>query len=215
MNTIREQESECFNEWQDSRPGLILDGVVNEADYVRSTPKLVFVLKEVNGCAPNWDLRTFLREKGGKGPTWNNVTRWIAALAPGGDRRSWNEVKKVNKSLRMDRLKSIVAMNLKKTSGGASSKRSEIERFAREDERFIERQISLYDPDFFVFCGVDPELVPQIRGVPARRTSRGIRFWEYKPGKYGIGFWHPQARFPAKLLYYFLADAAKELRGGP
>lgn len=120
----------------------------------------------------------------------------------------------MNGDIRRDRLRSVAAMNVKKVTGGASSNSQEIEEFARRDAPFIARQFEIYDPDFTVFCGVSRDLVPQFASSRDRQTSRGIRFREHRPGGFGIQFCHPQARYPAKFMYYALADAAEELRRG-
>ena len=55
---IRERENELFARWADRRPGLVMDGVVDETAYLASSPKILFLLKEVNDQnGGGWDLR--------------------------------------------------------------------------------------------------------------------------------------------------------------
>jgi hypothetical protein len=67
--------SVLFGKWRRNRLGFIADGVVDVAAYLTSSPKLLFVLKEVNERAGGArDRRQFLLG-GGRVQTWNNVTR--------------------------------------------------------------------------------------------------------------------------------------------
>jgi hypothetical protein len=46
--SVRELEDKLFAEWEGERKGFVKDGIVSEHDYFQSTPKIVFILKEVN-----------------------------------------------------------------------------------------------------------------------------------------------------------------------
>ena len=211
MGEIATREEICFARWRKKRC-IVPDGAVHPSTYEASYPKLLFVLKEVNNIHdPRWDLRKFL-ECGGRKQTWDNVARWVEALTPEGSARPWGQIHKVDTNSRRCRLKRIVAMNVKKTTGTGSSNRNELEQFAREDACLLEEQFEIYEPDFAVLCGVPFDLIPQFKCVESQVTKRGIGYREYKKGKYGIEFWHPQARYPAQFLYYSLADAATEIR---
>ena len=74
--SIRESENRLFTEWQGKRKGFVKDGVVSEHYYFRSTPKIVFILKEVNSKDAGWDLRKFVA-KGGQPQTWRQHVWYI------------------------------------------------------------------------------------------------------------------------------------------
>ena len=213
MGGIASLEAACFAKWRERRPSVVPDGAVHPATYEATDLKLLFVLKEVNNIDdPEWDLRTYLCEYGGRGQTWNNVARWVAALTPGGAARPWDQIRSIDDNVRRHRLRGVATMNVKKTTGKGSSNWNELEQFARKDADLLEMQFEIYKPDCAVFCGVPLDWTPQFKGVRTLRTQRGIEFREYKEKKYGIAFWHPQARYPAHFLYYSLADAAAEIR---
>ena len=212
MAKIASLEDACFAKWGKQRC-VVPDGAVHPSTYEGSDPKLLFVLKEVNDIHdPEWDLRRYLLKEGGRAQTWNNVARWVVALTPGGSARPWDQICTVDDNVRRCRLKRIAAMNVKKTTGTGSSNWNELEQFAREDADLLEEQFGIYEPDFAVLCGVPFDWIPQFNCKRPQRTQRGIEFREYKEQKYGIAFWHPQARYPAQFLYYSLADAATEIR---
>jgi len=58
--SIVEQEKRLFAEWKKRRQYFVPDGVVNEKSYTTSSPRLLFLLKEVNFSDDDFDLRQFL-----------------------------------------------------------------------------------------------------------------------------------------------------------
>ena len=74
--SIQKSEKELFTEWEGKRKGFVKDGVVSERDYLQSTPKIVFILKEVNSKDAGWDLRKFVA-KGGQPQTWRQHVWYI------------------------------------------------------------------------------------------------------------------------------------------
>ena len=62
---MERREENLFREWKRKYgEQFIADGVVNEAAFDASPlPRLVFVLKEVDDCAPGFDLRSFIEKR--------------------------------------------------------------------------------------------------------------------------------------------------------
>jgi len=78
--SIYEEEEQLFQQWERNREGFVRDGVVSEEDYIASTPKIAFILKEVNDPGGGgWDLRKFISE-GGLRQTWDNIVRWVCGI---------------------------------------------------------------------------------------------------------------------------------------
>ena len=46
--TIFKREEELFKEWEKSRTPFVRDGAVSEHDYLKSCPRIAFILKEAN-----------------------------------------------------------------------------------------------------------------------------------------------------------------------
>jgi hypothetical protein len=211
---ITELENSLFQRWAASREGFVSDGVVDEVSYLSSSPRIVFVLKEVNG-GEDWDLRQFLRE-GGRSQTWDNVTRWVHGIQFLSDDVQWKDLETITEDKRTETLRSICAMNLKKCSGGHTTDNNELAAIAAEDRAFINEQFSLYDPDLTICCGSITcdllyEMVDFGQDQKWRMSRRGIWFHERQPGKYVIAYSHPEARVQDCLLYYGLVDAVREI----
>lgn len=214
--SIREREDELFAEWRSSRTGFVADGVVDEVAYLSSSPRVLFILKEVNDPeGGEWDLRTFMRE-GGRVATWSNLARWTDGLRSLDVDRSWSELSEVDAERRVNSLRSIAAMNLKKTPGGTVNVKADLYQIATEDRVHLNRQFAMYDADIVICCGPDvAEIVHRLIDVaqpqPWRLTRRGVEYREYGSGKLMITHTHPTARLGANLLYYGLIDAVREI----
>ena len=213
---IRDAEEQLFSEWRAARPGFVADGVVDEAAYLASSRKLLFVLKEVNDPGGGgWDLRQFIRE-GGRPQTWDNITRWIEGIRSLPKEVLWSELATVDEERRRRTLRSITAINLKKSPGGHTTRSGSLFATAAQDKSFLNRQFSLYEPDVVVCCGTDARnAFESLVDLPSRpdwkATRRGIEFREFKPGKYVVSYAHPEARVADCLLYYGLLDALREI----
>ncbi len=212
--SIRASEEELFAEWRAKRPGFVADGVADEDAYLQSSRKLLFVLKEVNDVdGGGWDLRKFVRD-GGRAQTWNNITRWVEGIRRLTEDIPWNELAEIDEERRRDTLRTIAAINLKKSPGGHTTDLVALAKVAEEDKVLLNRQFSLYDPDVIVCCGTSDtfHLLVSLCAQPQWRcTHRGIWFHEYKAGKYIVAFSHPEARCAPSLLYYGLIDAMREI----
>ena len=55
--TIFKSEEELFKEWEKTRKPFVCDGAVSEQDYLKSCPKIAFILKETNDPGDDFDLR--------------------------------------------------------------------------------------------------------------------------------------------------------------
>ncbi|WGC86175.1 hypothetical protein [Aeromonas caviae] len=75
------------------------------------------MLKEVNDPdGGGWDLREFIAD-GARSQTWNNVARWVDGIRNIERDIPWKEFDDINEEDRQSSLKSICAMNLKKSPG--------------------------------------------------------------------------------------------------
>lgn len=222
MTLISERENELFNEWRPLRQGFVADGLPNEEAYSTSAVKLLFVLKEVNDPRDGggWDLRKFIRE-GGRGQTWNNISRWIHGIRNLDTIPSWSFYKSITQKkdialkFRIDNLRSICAINLKKSPGGHTAKYGTLRKVAQQDRDFIRKQLSFYDPDITICCGTGDlfhGVVSEEANKPVwKSTTRGIWHFEWPKGKHVISFAHPEARVQDSILFYALMDAIEEI----
>lgn len=212
--SISQSEENIFAEWRSKRPGFVSDGVVDEAAYLLSSRKLLFVLKEVNDPeGGGWDLRKILREEP-RSQTWDNITRWVEGIRRISEDIAWQEFKDVDLARRCKALRSIATVNLKKSPGGHTTDHAELAKIAEEDKLYLNRQFALYTPDIIICCGTSDTfhwLVPICKQPQWQSTHRGIQFHEYSAGKFVVSYLHPSARCSPSILYYGLIDAIREI----
>jgi hypothetical protein len=215
--SISDAEKKLFARWKARRSDFVSDGVVDEQVYLRTDPKVLFVLKEVNSPrGGGWDLREFIRE-GGRGQTWSPIARWMIGIRRLPELTCWQEVASIDKGKRIQALQTIAAMNLKKSPGSASTHYPSLVAAVRADADLLSEQFGLYDADVVICCGSSvAELVDEafkLDGSCAwKSTTRGVPYKEYKKGKFIISYAHPQVRSWQNLLLYGLLDAIAEIR---
>lgn len=215
---IRRREEKLFRRWLQRRPDLVRDGVVDEDTYLATKPRLLFLLKEVNDPhGGGWDLREFIC-KGAKEQTWNNITRWVIGIRSLDRDILWNDLEDITLKMRIDVLRSSVAMNLKKSPGSHTTENKSLTTVALEDRDLLTEQFLFYQPDVTICCGsivgdLFDEVIQVDKHGPWQKTTRGIWFREYRPGKYVVAYSHPEARVQDCLLYYGLVDAVREILG--
>ena len=182
---LRFQEDALFDEWRRriARRGeaapFVPDGVACEDSWNEQETRLLFALKEANADEA-FDLRDYVAS-GANPRTWNNVVRWFEATRePDAPPPSWGELVNVDEARREAVLPNVVAMNVKKTAGGAQANDPAISAAADADADLILRQIGLYAPGpdlVVVCCGTYPWLAAILGGGEDRlSTSRGIRY---------------------------------------
>ena len=212
--TIVAKEDSMFQSWRTDRPGFVKDGVVSEQDYLASSPSIVFILKEVNDPGGGgWDLRKDLRD-GGRRQTWDNVARWVHGIRNRGQVDDWrNQYEEISEGFRVEILRSICVINLKKSPGTHTTEMASLARVAKEDAGRIQAQYAIYDPELTI-CGGTGDLFRTVVGhenLEWRQTRRGIWWYQRTPGKIVIAYAHPEARVQHSLLHYGLIDAVNEL----
>lgn len=205
------EENELLNQYKSQIKGMVFDGVVSWEDYLQSKKKILFVLKEVNG-GENWDLREFLRG-GGRPDTWNNITRWMKGIRNLDKELKWAEIENISDGERVLQLKSIAAINVKKTSGRCVADSVEVYKSAMNNKELLKEQVNLYNPDLVICCGTGNEyfdFICENKEFEWKSTTRGV--WYVIDGeKVIINFNHPAARVSPSFLYYGLIDALREI----
>ena len=152
---------------------------------------------------------------GATGMTWNNITRWVEGIRNLPNDTPWEVLEHIDKERRQKALRTIAAINLKKTPGGSTAVPAQIEQAAENDKLYIKEQIKIYNADYVIFCGRDTSdifhSVVDRREVEWRETSRRVWYHEPYPDRYVIKYYHPQAHYPHPLLHYGLVDAVREI----
>lgn len=188
---------------------IVLCGLVDEAIYESTTPKVVFILKEPHSDHKGWSIpcelnRNVLNHSKGAPlehefmRTWRQAGVWAYSVIHGFGSYS---------NLKADLfvaagLKAIGMTNLKKTGGGASSSFTEISGCASAEKDLWQEEIRVMNPDLIV-CGYTYWLVQKNLGLAVHHLDT-INKQEYQYSVYDVDyrerghtildFWHPGIR---------------------
>lgn len=138
-----------FEDWQNEHKftAFIKDGIVNPETYEK--PHILFILRDMN-CNEDKDLRKCLSYDGSGWKTWNNIGRWTKALLDGDEEYPYD----MSGNNRIEQLKRIAVMNLKKEGGTARTNGNELLEVVKTQKDFIMQEITLCQPDIIICCGL-------------------------------------------------------------
>ena len=209
-------EDTLFQEWIGKSEGISVekfsdDGIVDQEmfnGFWFPYPRIVIVLKEVHSDK-GFSLRSFLyngaRDESGYRngrPTWAPMQRLLVRLSD-----AVGKDLKLGENNRAAALRTIAAMNLKKTPGGSIASSQAIAGRTRQDRDFLARQVKLYcdQPTVFV-CGgrVVYDLLRKTLELVWNRelaciTISGTEYFQIEKGVFAFDAGHHLNRFPKKL----------------
>lgn len=126
---------------------FIRDGIV-DSDYYEN-PHILYVLRDMN-CQSEQDLCNELRCNGSGWKTWNNIGRWTKALLDGNEEYP----RDMSTNKRVEQLKRIAVMNLKKEGGTSRTKGKELLESVQSQHERIFDEICLCNPNIIICCGL-------------------------------------------------------------
>ncbi len=217
MMSIRESEEELFQRWGSGVKWFVKDGVIDEEAYQNSEKKILLILKEVNDQnGGGWDLRSYVKN-GGRSQTWDTVTRWLMHIREIDTDIPWSTLEKISNDQRIEQLKSIAVMNLKKSPGTHTAIHKDVSKVAHEDRDYLNEQFKLYKPDLVICCGTSwifHEVIKFVNEVKWSSTTRGVRY-HTMDGTTIIDYAHPEVRCSKDMRHYPLIDALREIAKVP
>jgi uracil-DNA glycosylase len=112
-------------------------------------------------------------------------------------------------------------MQIKKTGGAATAKRTALEEHARSYGPWLNRQLALYDPDLIIGCGLGggspARLLRQYvltHAAEERHAANRFTWWRFadtdRP-RAMLEFYHPSARGSREKMYRKLVAATREI----
>ena len=216
--SLNAKENRLFAKWKTRDEFFVPDGVVDDSAYSNSDKKLVFILKEINSGEFGFDLREYLKEDNARPQTWDNITRWVVGIRNLKADLHWNKLEDISKEDRINTLKSICAMNLRKLRGGYTSDSKKLAEYVSDNKEDLNKQYALYDPDLTICCGSGINKLfcdaVKFKNKPLwKSTKKGVRYFKSEPRKFIISYAHPEARVQDSILYYGLIDAVREIYG--
>ncbi len=212
-----------FNEWKqrELHKGnfFITDGIIDKQRWESSKVKILYILKEAYVSDPRetqeWDLCNHLT----KGLTelkkkmWWTLSQWsygINKLVETNEILQFNEGFKNDDDFNEAFLSSAI-INIKKSAGKRTSKKSDLSLYVENDWDLISKQIEEINPDLIVCGATWPIIEKHLKAQDFLDFEKcACSEWLYQRDKYYfVDFWHPANQYPNKLNYYSLLTALK------
>ena len=208
--TGTEKLNRLFDEWKRQKPqetqGMCLDGIVCEARYEKMKPKILFIAKEPNDPKRGgFDFREWWCNEGPEYAFSWRLCEWAYGI--------WNGFPplvqfdaEANPS-KLDIIRSIAFMNLKKVGGGSQADPDVILKTTKRDCTFLRRQIAIIEPDVIVgSVGRDKRIWPVLfPGIQFQDSDSGFDIRVARVGHVRvIDFYHPSYRVPRAMSYCLL-----------
>lgn len=197
------------NHLADSENFIIKDGIINPELYKSQKRKILFIAKEHNFINRDKYPNGY---EGDYRHWWNNylnytfshrISEWSFGIADEFNTTyeaiSWEQ--------KMNALKSIAFINVKKTGGGSSSNKATLLNYIEVSRDLLQQQITGIDPDLIICCFrydcfVNKLFDVAMERVPPNHYSLGT--WQ---GKRVINFYHPSSRKGKKFLFDQIREA--------
>jgi phenylpropionate dioxygenase-like ring-hydroxylating dioxygenase large terminal subunit len=171
-------------------------------------------LKDINASDVHGEFDLRLQLETGPHSWWRTVANWCAAISHLPKNLSWSELQTIPTK---QCLEPFAFMQLKKSAGSGYVSNKTLIDCARSDADEIRAQLSIYQPNVIVCCGVGQILADVLGSAPWRQTERGVRYMELtlfdNQPTYLIDYMHPSARAMKNVVCYGLLDAYQEVVG--
>ncbi len=207
MKSKTEQLDSLFDEWEQIIPEykgkFVRDGIINEQFYQTPTPKILFIMKELNNPKQKeFDFREWWKEKI-KYAFSHRIAEWSYGLL-----NKFPEYKEIrsNKNAAHNAIQHIAFMNIKKTGGGGNSELNRMLEQVKINFYFLHRQIEIIEPDIII-TGISwkklrNRLFPDVKW---QESGYDIAIGKFKNSKV-IDFYHPSSRISPATLYNLLKN---------
>lgn len=138
----------------------ITDGVCDFEGYLKSIPKVMWILKEPNGQCPNeklenggWSIveESFRNDIEGtaKQPTWQTIIYVMYGYQNG---LMYDDMEFIHDNIEMAKvIQRIAYLNVSKMPGYNTSNKNNIEQCYTQWKPILDRQIETYNPDVIIF----------------------------------------------------------------
>lgn len=201
MNTFQEIDTLIKARMDDADEEIypVMDGIVNDNEYLNSKFKILWVLKEPHDKGGGgWDMRKFIGDKKElmKYPKWqstfSNIIYVTYSILNGLE--CWDDMYNISEKPEMiDILKKIAFINLKKIPGESTSIHSVIKKAYEMNKDIILQQIHLCNPNIII-CGGTMSIISKDLGINDKLIDKnGIKYFATE-NKIYIDTYHPNQR---------------------
>lgn len=205
-----QQLDELFIKWENEMAGyrgpFLKDGIINEEQWGKTSPKILFITKEAN--------QSYKPCKGDFRQDWcNKLTDYIFAYRIAewsfGILNNFPPFEEIycDKNLKNNTLQKISFMNVKKIGGIGLSSEADIREHFTKNKLYIIEEIEIINPDIIILGLSFDETYHNNLYQDINWITSG---YNVKIGKYNnirfIDFYHPSVRFSPSATYSLLQN---------
>lgn len=194
----------------------VIDGVINPERYVKSSPRVLWILKEANSVDLSWSIvdnfkdKNWLETYGRSNPTIRKIIYTSYAIL---NEVAWSEIPYGNEPQAYDCLQDVAFINLKKEPGDHQAEYDAVQSAYNQDKDLIHRQIQAFDPEVIIFGNTlqyfDQSLLEGFSSEKRQNTELGNAYYPTEKRLY-IWSWHPASRVTSEENY--VMDIAQIVR---
>jgi hypothetical protein len=205
MHSKKEKLNELFQRWRQSNEkytdNFSEDGIVEEGTWLKTSPKVLFLLKETYDYRDNL-IELITKYNYWKKP-WTNVGCWAYGLIES-EQDHFPPFKVASESEKsFSAFKSSAIMNLKKSTGGNRADVEKIIETVQNDKNFIKEELDIIQPGIVV-CGatfeIAKKIISELNSKPIDDDGKCYKIGE----TLWIDYCHPSAYYRHDMMYYTL-----------
>lgn len=208
--SVTEELDKLFKEWENSIKEyngiFVRDGIINEIEWFKTNPKILFITKEANhyGLPRSGDFRKDWRNGDWKYPFAYRIAEWSFGII--NNFPIFNEIYS-NPLLYPKTLQKISFLNIKKTGGIGTIDGNIIGKHFDDNRKFLDRQIELINPDTIVLCLSFNEYIrsKMFENAVWKKSGYDINVARWKNLRL-IDFYHPSSRNGPGASYSLLQN---------
>lgn len=210
MTTITENLNLLFKEWEDSVPDyknvFVGDGIINETEWNKTFPKILFIAKEANqfGTQRFGDFREDWKGDEWQYPFAYRIAEWSFGIIK--NFPLFNEIYRDYPQLH-EMLQKVSFLNIKKNGGASSCQPSDLEKHFDENQLFLNRELELINPNIIIL-GLSFNLYIRAKMFDdVDWKDSGYDIYVAKcSGRRIIDFYHPSSRNSPPASYSLLQN---------
>ena len=182
----------------------VIDGIVSIEEYIKTHPKILWVLKEpydeADGTGGGWQLvRDFPKDDqdnyifGNSSSTWHPIIYICYGIL--NNYRVFNEMPEITANSKMHQiLNKIAVINIKKTPGQTATDYKSLDEAFKANKDILFKQIETYDPDIIIGGNTLGYFFNEMGILLNQFTDSDPVYYYKKDGKLFINAYHTAQR---------------------
>lgn len=213
---LEREQARLMARWQDRHLSLgkhrfVADGAVCPDEYLASSPKICFLLKEAHFDEPDSIARRLAA--GHMSQMWAAVAEWAYGIRHATAGGPLPKRPSLSPEEKTRILRSVAVVNVKKSEGMSESDYGDLLDYVEADRDLLREQIEMLDPDVIVCCNYSSFLRAVYgAGITERRKVDDAGLIDHErmlengyivfQGRIVLDYYHPANHYPPLVNYY-------------